>query len=99
MEHSFLNDHLVPSIQDRKRAIFSQKEFMSAVNCIVESVGRQAGGTHAHFTANLPFAVRGVYAASLTSLTMPMNFGTNLTDLSFDVKYTSVTAFPGNFAL
>ena len=71
---TFLNDKSAYSLSDRKRAILESKEFIASVDCVVSSASRLTGSSAA-FRTNLPFAVRGVYAASLKSLSLPMTFG------------------------
>ncbi len=95
---TFLDDRLAYSLNDRKKAILQSKEFIASVDCIIESSSRQSG-TYASFRTNLPYAVRGVYAASLKALSMPMNFGTNLYVRTFNVTYGNVGAWPGDFTL
>jgi hypothetical protein len=95
---SFVNDKLYPSINERKQALYASREFMANVDCVVES-SKRTMGTIASFTAFLPYAVRGVWAASLKSLSMPMNFGTLLSPLRFDVTYGAVGPGPGNIVI
>src|SRR5690242_20333286 len=96
---SFFNND-VPSIAERKRAMLYSKDFMSVVNCVVESASRMSGSSPAGFTVSLPFGgVRSVFGASLVSLSLPMNFGTVLYPQSFQVNYQNVVAFPANFTL
>jgi hypothetical protein len=98
MNRTLLNDRVNPSLLDRKRAIFSAKEFISSVDLVVESSSRSSG-TIASFTTLIPFSVRGVFAASLKSFSMPMTFGTNLAVRTFTVTYTNVVSYPGNFTM
>ena len=98
MDRTFINERTAFSLQDRKRAILASKEFIASVDCIIESSSRRSG-TYANFTTNLPLAIRGVYAASLKSLSIPMNFGTNLYSRTFNVAYTNVSPYPGDFTL
>lgn len=98
MDRTFINERTSYSLQDRKRAILASKEFIPSVDCIIESSSRRSG-SYANFTTNLPFAVRGVFGASLKSLSIPMNFGTNLYVRSFNVSYQNVSPYPGDFVL
>ena len=95
---TFSNDRISPSLQDRKRAIYASKEFIGSVDCVIESSSRITG-TPASFTANLPFAIRGCFAASLNSLSIPMNFGTNIYTRTFNITYNNVGSWPGSFTL
>lgn len=95
---AFVNDKLYPSINERKQALYASREFMASVECVVES-SKRTMGTIASFTALFPFSIRGVYAASLKSLSMPMNFGTLLSPLSFNVTYGAVGSWPGNITI
>ena len=94
---SFSNDRISPSLQDRKRAIYASKEFIGSVDCVIESSSRITG-TKSSFTAN-PYAIRGCFAASLSSISIPMNFGTNVYTRSFNVTYNNVGPWPGSFTL
>jgi hypothetical protein len=85
-------------LQDRKRAIYASKEFIGTVDCVIESSSRVTG-TPASFTTNLPYAIRGCFSASLSSISIPMNFGTNVYTRSFNVTYTNVGPWPGSFTL
>lgn len=98
MHRNIVNDRINPSINDRKRAIFASKEFIPAVDCIVESSSR-ISGIYASFVTNLPYSARGVYACSLKSFSMPMNFGTNVYVRTFNVTYENVGPWPGDFTL
>ena len=95
---TFLNDKSAYSLSDRKRAILESKEFIASVDCVVSSASRLSGSSAA-FRTNLPFAVRGVYAASLKSLSLPMTFGNNLAVRQFNVEYDNVGPWPGDFTL
>ena len=97
-ERTFLNDRLVYSLQDRKKAILASKEFIGSVDCIIESSARLSG-TYSTFRTNLPYSIRGVYASSLKALSLPINFATNLYVRSFNVEYDNVGPWPGDFTL
>lgn len=86
------------SLQDRKRAISYAREFMESVDCVVDSSARQ-NGNYANFRTNLPYAIRGVYAASLKTISLPMNFGNNLYARTFNITYGAVGPWPGDFTL
>ena len=98
MKRIFVGDHVSPSIRDRKQAMFSNKEFMASVDCVIESSSRMSG-TPSQFVTHLPYAIRGCWAASLASISIPMNFGTNVYTRTFDVTYTNVGPWPGTFVL
>lgn len=98
MSRTFANDRLAPSLSDRKRALYASKEFIGSIDCVIESSGRITG-TIANFTTNLPYAIRGCFAASLNSISIPMNFGTNVYTRTFNVTYGNVGPWPGNFTL
>jgi hypothetical protein len=95
---TFIGDSFAPSLADRKQAMFSSKEFISSVNVVLSSTNRISGSLNA-CKFNLPTPIRGVYAASLKSISLPFNFGNVLSPLSFTVTYTNVVAFPGSFTL
>ncbi len=98
MRSTYTNDRMSASLQDRKRAIYSSREFIGSVDCVIESSSRITG-TISNFTTNLPYSVRGCYAASLNSISIPMNFGTNVYTRSFNVEYKNVGPWPGDFTL
>ena len=95
---TFLNDKSAYSLSDRKRAILESKEFIASVDCVISSASRLTG-VPAAFRTNLPFSVRGVYAAFLKSLSLPMTFGNNLSVRTFNVAYDNVGPWPGDFTL
>src|SRR5579864_4484424 len=90
-------DNKIYSLQERQRAILYSTEFIASVDCVIASVARQSG-TFANFRTNLPYAVRGVYAASLKSISMPTTFN-NLYVRTFTVSYGMTGSWPGNFTL
>lgn len=95
---SVTGDTLNPSLADRKRALYSSREFMASVECVVDSSSR-IRGTPNNFVTLVPYGIRGIYAASLKSCSIPQNFGNVLSAQSFTVTYQNVVAFPANFTL
>lgn len=98
MRQSYIGNTLSLSIEDRKRAITQSKEFIPSIEVNIESKSRTSG-TYAAFTTNLSYGIRGVYAASLKNFSLPMNFGNVLSPVSFNLTYTNVSPYPGNFLL
>jgi hypothetical protein len=98
MSRAYLNDLKSFSLEDRKRAILTSTSFIQTVEQVLESSAR-ISGTIASFRSSLPKGVRGVYAASLRSVSIPMNFATNLYTRTFNVTYTNVGPWPGDIVI
>ena len=89
-----------PSYQELKQSIlYRNPAFQPHTVVPLDSSNRITTSPLNNPTWVLPVPVKGAYAVSLKSLTVPATWPNVATTKQFEVTYGSVVAFPANFEL
>lgn len=93
------NNQRIPSYLDLKQILYRNPAFQPSTVLTLATENRTQGSTLNNPRWNLPYPVKGAYAISLKSLSLPYTWPNVVSAKTFDVTYGAVTAYPGDFTL
>src|SRR5690242_20554184 len=97
---SFQKGQLIPSFLDLKnRIIYTNPAFQPSVIVSLDTSSRDINTPLNNPSWTLPIPVKGAYAISSKSASIPITWNNVASTKQFEVTYGAVTAFPVNFEL
>ena len=96
---SIQNSQRVPDFRELKQILYRNPDFQPATVLALDTTNRVPGTPINNPTFSLPTPVKGSYAVSLKSLTLPVTWPNVTSSVGFEVTYGAVTGFPGSFTL